>query len=91
MNQCCAGMQPSTGSRLSPEDDPDTIHIFSVASGHMYERLQKIMILSVIRNTRSACLVCPRMEELAAIFSKACALSARQWLCGQRVISRLAS
>lgn len=37
---------------MSPEDDPDTIHIFSVASGHMYERLQKIMILSVIRNTR---------------------------------------
>ena len=37
---------------MSPEDDQDTIHIFSVASGHMYERLQKIMILSVIRNTR---------------------------------------
>eukprot|EP00891_Asterochloris_glomerata_P001730 jgi/Astpho2/1730/e_gw1.00032.131.1_t len=35
-----------------PEDDPETIHIFTVASGHMYERLQKIMILSVMKNTR---------------------------------------
>ena len=47
-----AGLQHRSGSGLSPEDDPNTIHIFSVASGHMYERLQKIMILSVIRNTR---------------------------------------
>lgn len=39
---------------LSSEDDPDTIHIFTIASGHMYERLQKIMILSLIRNTRYA-------------------------------------
>lgn len=39
--------------KLSPEDDPDTIHIFTIASGHMYERLQKIMILSLIRNTKS--------------------------------------
>lgn len=49
---CGAGVQLSSGGGLSPEDDPDTIHIFSVASGHMYERLQKIMILSVTRNTR---------------------------------------
>ena len=50
----CAGVQPrgSAKAQLSPEDDPNTIHIFTVASGHMYERLQKIMILSVIRNTR---------------------------------------
>ena len=39
---------------LSPEDNPDTIHIFTIASGHMYERLQKIMILSLIRNTKYA-------------------------------------
>jgi UDP-glucose:glycoprotein glucosyltransferase len=30
-----------------------TINVFTVASGHMYERLQKIMILSVIKNTKS--------------------------------------
>jgi UDP-glucose:glycoprotein glucosyltransferase len=45
-------LQPSSEQQLSPEDDPNTIHIFSVASGHMYERLQKIMILSVIRTTK---------------------------------------
>ncbi|KAL3134029.1 hypothetical protein ABBQ32_008463 [Trebouxia sp. C0010 RCD-2024] len=48
-----AGLQHVSGGGLSPEDDPNTIHIFSVASGHMYERLQKIMILSVIRHTRN--------------------------------------
>eukprot|EP00879_Flechtneria_rotunda_P024541 GHRR01026020.1.p1 GENE.GHRR01026020.1~~GHRR01026020.1.p1 ORF type:complete len:588 (+),score=241.16 GHRR01026020.1:107-1870(+) len=31
----------------------DIINVFTVASGHMYERLQKIMILSVIKNTKS--------------------------------------
>lgn len=30
-----------------------TINVFTVASGHMYERLQKIMILSVLRHTKS--------------------------------------
>lgn len=33
--------------------DYGTINVFTVASGHMYERLQKIMILSVIKNTKS--------------------------------------
>ena len=47
-----AGQDHLKGVALSPEDDPETIHIFTVASGHMYERLQKIMILSVIQNTR---------------------------------------
>ena len=40
--------------RLSAEEDPDAVHIFTIASGHMYERLQKIMILSVLRNTKCA-------------------------------------
>eukprot|EP00210_Caulerpa_lentillifera_P000666 g643.t1 len=35
----------------SYRDDP--VHIFTIASGHMYERLQKIMILSVLKNTNS--------------------------------------
>lgn len=30
-----------------------TIHIFSLASGHVYERFLKIMMLSVIKNTQS--------------------------------------
>ena len=41
------------GSELAEADAEDErLHIFTVASGHMYERLQKIMILSVIRNTK---------------------------------------
>lgn len=38
------------GSAVESADD-DRIHVFTVASGHMYERLQKIMILSVIKRT----------------------------------------
>lgn len=30
----------------------DTVNIFSLASGHMYERLLRIMVLSVHRNTQ---------------------------------------
>ncbi|GAX78494.1 hypothetical protein CEUSTIGMA_g5933.t1 [Chlamydomonas eustigma] len=31
----------------------EVINVFTVASGHMYERLQKIMFLSVVKNTKS--------------------------------------
>ncbi|KAK9830935.1 hypothetical protein WJX81_007880 [Elliptochloris bilobata] len=54
--QAAAGVQADGGTgppRLSAEEDPDAVHIFTIASGHMYERLQKIMILSVLRNTKS--------------------------------------
>jgi hypothetical protein len=30
----------------------EVINVLTVASGHMYERLQKIMFLSVINNTK---------------------------------------
>ena len=33
--------------------EADTIHIFSLASGHLYERFLKIMMLSVIQHTQS--------------------------------------
>jgi hypothetical protein len=33
--------------------EDDTIHIFSLASGHLYERFLKIMMLSVVANTNS--------------------------------------
>lgn len=36
---------------LSYHADEDTIHVFTVASGHMYERLQKIMILSAVKRS----------------------------------------
>ena len=38
-----------TGSDKSVEED--VINIFCLASGHMYERLLKIMMLSVMKNT----------------------------------------
>ncbi|GBF95627.1 UDP-glucose:glyco glucosyltransferase [Raphidocelis subcapitata] len=41
--------------KASPAAVPsnDVINVITVASGHMYERLQKIMFLSVIKNTKS--------------------------------------
>ena len=42
----------SSSNELSTTDeDSDTIHIFSLASGHLYERFLKIMMLSVIQHT----------------------------------------
>ena len=46
----------------------DVINVFTIASGHMYERLQKIMFLSVVKNTkrsvRSCVCVCVCTGEL---------------------------
>jgi UDP-glucose:glycoprotein glucosyltransferase len=41
------------GGASSAAEDDDTIHVFTVASGHMYERLQKIMVLSALKRTKS--------------------------------------
>ncbi len=43
---------PSSSAAAAKRKD-DVINVFTVASGHMYERLQKIMFLSVIKNTKS--------------------------------------
>ncbi len=45
LSPASTGVVPSSGS------DDDTIHVFTVASGHMYERLQKIMILSATKRS----------------------------------------
>ena len=37
----------------NPDKDPDCIHIFSLASGHAYERFQKIMFQSLLEHTNS--------------------------------------
>ncbi|WOL04288.1 UDP-glucose:glycoprotein glucosyltransferase [Canna indica] len=56
-----SGFIGSGGLRRKEEAKPDhqkggrqgeTINIFSVASGHLYERFLKIMILSVLKNTQ---------------------------------------
>ncbi|KAN0018428.1 hypothetical protein ACTFIU_011044 [Dictyostelium citrinum] len=43
----------TTANSGKKKSNLDTIHIFSVASGHLYERFLKIMMLSVVKNTES--------------------------------------
>lgn len=56
-------------------DDP--INIFTIASGHMYERLQKIMVLSVLKSTKSCVkfwfiknYMSPQMKDFLPHFAK---------------------
>ncbi|KFD61319.1 hypothetical protein M514_11774 [Trichuris suis] len=37
----------------SPKDDYDVLNIFSLASGHLYERFLRIMMLSVLKHAKS--------------------------------------
>ena len=51
-----AEKEEETSVDISPQKQKyagDTIHVFSVASGHLYERFLKIMMLSVRRNTNN--------------------------------------
>ena len=41
----------NTQSQLQHNDDDNRIHVFSLATGHMYERLLRIMMLSVTKRT----------------------------------------
>lgn len=44
----------STFSSARTDDDEDeTVNIFSVASGHLYERFLRIMMVSVLRHTET--------------------------------------
>lgn len=42
-----------TGGEPSADDKDQTLNIFSVASGHLYERLLRIMMMSVLKTTKS--------------------------------------
>jgi UDP-glucose:glycoprotein glucosyltransferase len=44
----------SWGARKEAPVEGDVVNIFTIASGHMYERLQKIMMLSVLRHTKAS-------------------------------------
>ena len=46
-----AGSSATSTELSTSSEDGDTIHIFSLASGHLYERFLKIMMLSVIQHT----------------------------------------
>lgn len=48
-----AKLGPKSVATSGCEHEDDPINIFTIASGHMYERLQKIMVLSVLKTTRS--------------------------------------
>lgn len=41
------------GKKEKKEDKDSTLNIFSLASGHLYERFLRIMMLSVLKNTKS--------------------------------------
>jgi UDP-glucose:glycoprotein glucosyltransferase len=41
------------GESYNPDKDPDCIHIYTLASGHAYERFIKIMIQSLLEHTQS--------------------------------------
>lgn len=43
----------SFGGGSNSEEDTETINIFSVASGHLYERLLRIMMVSAMKHTKS--------------------------------------
>lgn len=46
------GGSSSSASTKTEDNTDDTINIFSVASGHLYERLLRIMMTSVLKNTK---------------------------------------
>ena len=46
------GNKPGWFGGLFSKGRDDTVHVFSLASGHMYERLLRIMVLSVRKTTR---------------------------------------
>jgi len=64
--------------QLREHNTSEVVNIFTVASGHMYERLQKIMILSVLRHTTSPVkfwfiknYMSPQMKAFLPHFAKA--------------------
>jgi len=68
--------QKDTAEAEAKKDE--TIHIFSVASGHLYERFLKIMMLTVLKNTKSPVkfwflenYLSPKFKEYAPVFSQA--------------------
>jgi len=50
-NFTCFNYSTFSGSKTTDEDGDERINIFSVASGHLYERFLRIMMLSVLKHT----------------------------------------
>ncbi|GMH34056.1 hypothetical protein BSKO_01890 [Bryopsis sp. KO-2023] len=72
-----AGSDGEIGVGKTCEHPDDPVNIFTIASGHMYERLQKIMILSVLGTTKSCVkfwfiknYMSPQMKDFLPHFAK---------------------
>ncbi|EDW79389.1 uncharacterized protein Dwil_GK20450 [Drosophila willistoni] len=52
-NSIASSFGGSNGNQAAADEDTETINIFSVASGHLYERLLRIMMISLLKNTKS--------------------------------------
>jgi Glucosyltransferase 24 len=72
-------------------NEGSVVNIFSIASGHMYERLQKIMMLSVLRHTRSKVkfwliknYMSPQMREVLPLMAKHYGFEVRHRFCVRR-------
>jgi len=64
-------------ARAAPRMEENTIHIFSLASGALYERLQRVMMQSVMKNTHSKVkfwllsnYASPQWKAAAPVFAK---------------------
>ncbi|XP_001353481.3 UDP-glucose:glycoprotein glucosyltransferase [Drosophila pseudoobscura] len=52
-NSIASSFGGSNGNQAANDEDTETINIFSVASGHLYERLLRIMMISLLKHTKS--------------------------------------
>ncbi|XP_017037639.1 UDP-glucose:glycoprotein glucosyltransferase [Drosophila kikkawai] len=52
-NSIASSFGGSNGNQVVTDEDTETINIFSVASGHLYERLLRIMMVSLLEHTKS--------------------------------------
>ncbi|XP_016995531.2 UDP-glucose:glycoprotein glucosyltransferase [Drosophila takahashii] len=52
-NSIASSFGGSNANQPATDEDAETINIFSVASGHLYERLLRIMMVSLLKHTKS--------------------------------------
>ncbi|KAH8364725.1 hypothetical protein KR084_010742 [Drosophila pseudotakahashii] len=52
-NSIASSFGGSNANQPANDEDAETINIFSVASGHLYERLLRIMMVSLLKHTKS--------------------------------------
>lgn len=52
-NSIASSFGGSNSNQAATDEDTETINIFSVASGHLYERLLRIMMVSLLKHTKS--------------------------------------